>query len=129
VYGGMQKRKQRMKELDEGKISVEEARKARMKANAMDAFSVGLAALGIKGAYGEWKEVVEKRKENRHFKHECTERALKRQQRRSRSQGQGSGRYRWPDEIEHPDSQAHNSVSYHDGNPYGATTDTPQIAY
>jgi hypothetical protein len=120
-----------MKELDEGKITAEEARKARMKANTMDAFSVGLAALGIKGAYGEWKEANEKRKEISHFKHECAERAVKREMRRSRSQGQGQGygRHRWPDEIEHSGSQTHNGVSYHDGNPYGATTDTPQIAY
>jgi hypothetical protein len=128
VYGGVQKRKQRMKELEEGKITAEEARKRRIKANTRDAFSVGLAALGIKGAYGEWKEVNEKRKESSHFKHECAERAMKREMRRSRSQGHGSGRHRWPDEIEYPDSQAH-SFSYHDANPYGATTDTPQIAY
>ncbi|KAJ5137868.1 uncharacterized protein N7443_009841, partial [Penicillium atrosanguineum] len=129
VYGGVQKRKVRMKELEEGKITAEEARKRRMKANTMDAFAVGLAALGIKGAYGEWKEVNEKRKENSHFKHECAERAVKREQRRSRSQGHGPGRNRWPDEIEYPDSPAHNGVSYHDGNPYGATSDAPQIAY
>jgi hypothetical protein len=128
VYGGVQKRKQRMKELEEGKITPEEARKRRIKANTKDALSVGLAALGIKGAYGEWKEVNEKRKENSHFKHECAARAMKREMRRSRSQGHGSDRHRWPDEIEYPDSQVH-GFSYHDANPYGATTDTPQIAY
>lgn len=134
VYGGVQKRKQRLKELEEGKITAEEARKRRMKANTMDAFSIGLAALGIKGAYGEWKEVNDKRKENSHFKHKCAERAVKRQQRerqqrRSHSQGSAPSRNRWPDEIEYADSQAHNGFSYHDGNPYGASADAAQIAY
>jgi len=130
VYNGMQKRKKRMKELEEGKITAEEARKRRTKANTMDALSVGLAALGIKGAYGEWKEVNEKRKERSHFKHECAERATKRQMRRSHSQGDRSSRTRLPDEIEYPDSSSHNGFSYHDANPYGTSTDAPpQIAY
>ena len=54
VYGGIQKRKERMQQVKDGEITQEEARKRRIKANTMDAFSVGLAALGIKGAYSEW---------------------------------------------------------------------------
>lgn len=134
VYGGIQKRKKRMQQLKDGEITEEEARKGRAKANAMDAFSVGLAALGIKGAYSEWKEVNEKRKETKHFRDECAQRAAKREMRRCRSQGSSpNSRRRWPDEIEYPtDSHyGHGSggFSYHDGNPYGANSVEPAISY
>ncbi|OKP12173.1 hypothetical protein PENSUB_2333 [Penicillium subrubescens] len=132
VYGGIQKRKERMQQVKDGEITQEEARKRRIKANTIDAFSVGLAALGIKGAYGEWKEVNEKRKETKHFRDECAQRAIKREMRRCRSQGSApNSRRRWPDEIEYPDSHhGHGSgFSYNDGNPYGATSEAPAISY
>ncbi|KAJ5630802.1 uncharacterized protein N7484_010902 [Penicillium longicatenatum] len=114
LYGSVQKRKKRLQELEEGKITPEEARKLRMKANTLDAVSVGLAALGIKGAYAEWEEVNEKRKEHKHFQEECEERAKKRLIKRSRSQTTPK-RHRWPDEIEYPPSRngslAHNNAS------------------
>ncbi|KAJ5587738.1 uncharacterized protein N7459_003503 [Penicillium hispanicum] len=133
VYSSVQKRKERRKQVAEGEITPEEARKRRIKANTVDAFSVGLAALGIKGAYGEWKEVNEKRKESSHFQEECAHRAFKRQMQRARSHGPSS-RHRWPDEIEYANSshdlgKHHGGVTYHDGNPYGATGDAPAIAY
>jgi hypothetical protein len=128
LYGSMEKRKERMKQLKEGEITPEEARKRRMKANTKDAVSIGLAALGIKGAYEEWKEVVEKRKENTHFREECAQRAVKRERRRARSQG--APRHRWPDEIEYATSinERNDTPLYRDGNPYGAH-ETAQISY
>jgi hypothetical protein len=128
----MEKRKKRMQQLEEGEITPEEARKRRIKANSLDAVSIGLAALGIKGAYSEWKEVNEKRKENHHYQEECAHRAVKREQRRARSQGSGPSRKsRLPDEIEYAPS-ANNSYDrtpvYHDGNPYGVS-EAPQISY
>ncbi|KAJ5951125.1 uncharacterized protein N7479_009538 [Penicillium vulpinum] len=132
LYGSVEKRKKRMQQLKEGEITPEEARKRRMKANTKDAMSIGLAALGIKGAYGEWKEVMEKRKENTHFQEECAQRAIRRQRRRARSQGAPSHRHRWPDEIEYPplinESRNDNTPIYRDGNPYGAH-EAPQISY
>ncbi|KAJ5185645.1 hypothetical protein N7491_006485 [Penicillium cf. griseofulvum] len=131
LYGSMEKRKERMKQLKEGEITPEEARKRRMKANTKDAVSIGLAALGIKGAYEEWKEVVEKRKENTHFREECAQRAFRRERRRARSQGAPS-HHRWPDEIESApsinESRNDNTPLYRDGNPYGAH-ETAQISY
>ncbi|KAJ5740746.1 hypothetical protein N7493_000618, partial [Penicillium malachiteum] len=105
VYSGVEKRKKRMKELEEGKISPEEARKRRIKANTLDAASVGIAALGITGAYKEWQEVNEKRKEHQEFQKECEERAKKRLLKRSQSHA-SSTRHRWPDEIEYPSSRS-----------------------
>ncbi|KAJ5995419.1 hypothetical protein N7481_002396 [Penicillium waksmanii] len=134
VYGSVNKRKERMAQLKSGEISAEEARKQRMKANALDAASIGLAALGLKGAYGEWKEVNEKRKETNNFQQECVRRAMRRELKRNRSNSLPSY-HRWPDEIE--DAGAHDGYgghgnggfSYHDGNPYGATMDAPAISY
>ncbi|KAJ5767011.1 uncharacterized protein N7511_004627 [Penicillium nucicola] len=132
LYGSMEKRKKRMQQLKEGEITPEEARKRRIKANSLDAVSLGLAALGIKGAYGEWKEVNEKRKENHTFQDECAHRRVKREMRRTRSQGGGSHRKsRWPDEIESAPStnDLHGRTPvYHDDNPYGVT-EAPQISY
>ncbi|KAJ5086470.1 hypothetical protein NUU61_007777 [Penicillium alfredii] len=122
VYGSVEKRKERMQQLKEGEITPEEARKKRLKANTHDAVSIGLAALGIKGAYKEWKEVNEKRKETNNFQSECAMRAAKRQMRRAHSHSAApSSRHRWPDEIEYAPSS---SDSWHDhapgsGNLYG----------
>ncbi|KAJ5459267.1 hypothetical protein N7530_011211 [Penicillium desertorum] len=131
IYGSMEKRKERQKQLKEGEITPEEARRHRMKANTKDAVSIGLAALGIKGAYSEWKEVMEKSKENTHFREECAQRAVRRERRRARSQGAPS-RHRWPDEIEYApstnDSRSDHTIFYHDGNPYGAH-EAQQISY
>lgn len=132
LYGSMEKRKKRMHQLKEGEITPEEARKRRIKANSLDAVSIGLAALGIKGAYSEWKEVNEKRKENHHYQEECAQRAIKRERRRARSQGNGPSRKtRWPDEIEYAPSTNDSfdrTPVYHDGNPYGVS-EVPQISY
>ena len=122
VYGSVQKRKKRMQELEEGKITPEEARKRKIKANTLDAFSVGLAALGIKGAYSEWEEVNEKRKEHKHFQEECEERKKKRLLKRSHSQSTPK-RHRWPDEIEYPASR-NGSLAYNN-----ASTEPAQISY
>jgi hypothetical protein len=132
LYGSMEKRKKRMQMLKEGEITPDEARKRRLKANTMDAVGIGFAALGIKGAYDEWKEVVEKRKENNHFQEKCAHRAVKRELRRAHSQGPASTRHRWPDEIEHApstnESWTDHTPVYRDGNPYGAH-EAPQISY
>ncbi|OQE82485.1 hypothetical protein PENNAL_c0036G02765 [Penicillium nalgiovense] len=132
IYGSVEKRKERQKRLKEGEITPEEARKHRMKANTKDAVSIGLAALGIKGAYSEWKEVMEKSKENTHFREECAQRAVRRERRRARSQGAPSRHHRWPDEIEYApstnDSRSDHTTFYRDGNPYAAH-EAPQISY
>ncbi|CAL5870899.1 uncharacterized protein PFLUO_LOCUS5140 [Penicillium psychrofluorescens] len=128
VYSRYDKRKKRMEQLESGEITAEEARKRKMKANATDAIGVGLAALGIKGAYGEWKEVHEKRKEHKCFRDECAKREQKREMRRSHSQGATSSRRsRWPDEIE-PARGSSNTLNYRDGNPFDARS-TAQISY
>jgi hypothetical protein len=113
VHQGVEKRKKRHKAVEEGKMSPEEARKLRMKANLSDAASVGIAALGVRGAYSEWKEAKEKFHEHDCFKNKCAERHNKRLQRnQKRSQSHGPSR----------SSQSNGSPDdyhYYDENPYG----------
>ncbi len=63
VYSSMEARDKRHKEVEEGKISAEDARKKKNKARLQDAAAIGIAALGIKSAYSEWQEVQENREE------------------------------------------------------------------
>lgn len=66
VYQSMEKRNARHKAVKAGRLSPEEARKLKSKALLQDAASVGIAALGIKGAISEMKEA-------REISHECSE--------------------------------------------------------
>lgn len=107
VVKSIEKRKKRQEQLKEGKITPEEARKRKQKALLGDAASIGLAALGIKGAISEWKEAKEKREEAHKFMHECEERRRKREARRTRSHS-----------ASYP-SRRHGS-EYSDANPYSS---------
>jgi hypothetical protein len=61
VYSSMEAHEKRHKMVAEGEMTPEEARKKQTKAWVQDAAAVGIAALGIKGAFSEWKEMKEHR--------------------------------------------------------------------
>ncbi|WPG99613.1 Hypothetical protein R9X50_00243100 [Acrodontium crateriforme] len=63
VYSSMEAHEKRHRLVAEGEMSPEEARKKQTKAWVQDAAAVGIAALGIKGAFSEWKEMKEQRRE------------------------------------------------------------------
>lgn len=63
VYSSMEARDKRHEEVAKGEMSPEEARKKKNRARLQDAAAIGIAALGIKGAYSEWQEVQENRHE------------------------------------------------------------------
>ena len=70
-----------------GEMSPEEARKRKNKTRLQDAAAIGIAALGIKGAYSEWQEV----QENRHELAEAQkERQRNHQKRQEKLQKHGS---------------------------------------
>ena len=124
VHGSMEARKKNRKEVMEGKMSPEEARKKKSKALLQEAAAIGIATLGIKGAVSEWKEVNEKRKEFREAK---TRLAEKREHRRVKLQRQKSERNSEPNlgqrylyEGDYDDDRRHNDRGprYYDGNPY-----------
>lgn len=81
VYQSMEKRKKRQKAVREGLLSPEEAKKLKQKAMWQDAASVGIAALGIKGAISEMQEVAEVRHEVKEWE---TSKEERRQRRRDR---------------------------------------------
>ena len=94
VYASMEARDKRHMEVAKGELSPEEARKKKNKARIQDAAAIGIAALGIKGAYSEWQEVQENRHElaeqmeERKKRHE---KRLKRIQKQSNGGGGGGG--------------------------------------
>jgi hypothetical protein len=61
VYSSMEAHEKRHKLVAEGEMTPEVARKKQTKAWVQDAAAVGIAALGIKGAFSEWKEMKEHR--------------------------------------------------------------------
>ena len=61
VYSSMEAHEKRHKLVAEGEMTPEEARKKQTKAWVQDAAAVGIAALGIKGAFSEWKDMQEQR--------------------------------------------------------------------
>ena len=78
VYKSLKARDARANEVATGEMSPQEARKKKNKARLQDAASIGIAALGIKGAYSEWKEM----REQRHEAHEFDEKRKERHERR-----------------------------------------------
>ena len=78
VYKSMEARDKRHEEVAKGEITEAEARKKKNKARLQDAAAIGIAALGIKGAYSEWQEVQEHREELAKLKKERQERHEKR---------------------------------------------------
>ena len=86
VYSSMEARDKRHAEVAAGDISPEQARKQRNKARLQDAAAIGIAALGIKGAYSEWQEVQEHRQE-------LAEQNKSRQERHEKRVQRGVGKY------------------------------------
>lgn len=83
LYESQKKRKERMKQLKNGSISPEEARKQRLMGNLKDAAGLSLAALGIKKTIDEWKEAAKTHSEYMTHHVKCKERASKRERRRA----------------------------------------------
>lgn len=101
LYSSMEARDKRHAEVAKGEMSPEEAQRLRRKAQLQDVAAVGIAALGIKGAYSEWQEVQESRKEVLEMKAEQAKRHEKREKKRSKygstygsQRNGGDGRYR-----------------------------------
>ncbi|KAI9734178.1 MAG: hypothetical protein M1818_006615 [Claussenomyces sp. TS43310] len=91
VYQSVEKRNERHKAVKEGEMSPEEAHKLKVKARLQDAASIGIAALGIKGAISEWKEMREMRKECNEFESKKGERHRKRLERQAKLKNGSSG--------------------------------------
>lgn len=84
VYKSMEKRKARKEAVKEGLLSPQEAKKLKAKAIMQDAASVGIAAIGIKGALAELKEAREMTHEFREWRSEKDRRHEKRIEKRKK---------------------------------------------
>jgi hypothetical protein len=133
VYQSMEKRNARHKAVQEGEMTPEVARKLRTKAALQDVASIGIAALGIKGAISEIKEANEIRRECREFSSKKEERHKKRIERLQKSSSSGGnsnngsvngGGRRNSD----PDSYYDQGPVYRDGNPYSSLP-APPVGY
>ncbi|KAF2731173.1 hypothetical protein EJ04DRAFT_472439 [Polyplosphaeria fusca] len=126
VYSSMQASEKRRKLVSEGEMSPEEARKRKSKNMLQDAAAVGIAALGIKSAFGEWKEM----NEQRHSVKELEDRRRKRRKNRERREKEArqnaltgigapmANPYAYP-------VAAQPYPSYADANPYAAMPPPP----
>ncbi|KAK5104241.1 hypothetical protein LTS08_002128 [Lithohypha guttulata] len=84
VHDSMEKRQRRKRALKEGTISKEEAQQHKTRDHMQEAASIGLAALGLKGAYSEWKEVKGQMDEDKEQKEKNIRHARKRSARRAK---------------------------------------------
>lgn len=136
IYQSMEKRGARHKAVQEGEMTPEEARKLKAKATLQDAASVGIAALGIKGAISEIKEANEMRHECREFREKKEERHKKRVERQKAGKGANktnTGRRRASENYQQaPNSRRYDDYGpprYTDGNPYASTLPVPPVGY
>lgn len=131
VYQSMDKRQKRQKALREGRITAEEAEKLKNRAILQDVASVGVAALGIKGAISELKEAREKAAEVNEWKEEKEQRHRKRLERLRQlkaDDGRDYGRQRadiWYPAAPTRAGRYDEGPRYIDGNPYSALPPTP----
>ncbi len=96
VYSSMEARDKRHMEVAKGEMTAEDARKRKNKARIQDAAAIGIAALGIKGAYSEWQEVQEHRHELAEQQEERKKRHEKRLKKMQKSSGGGRSRSEAP---------------------------------
>lgn len=130
VYTSMEASEKRRKLVAEGEMSPEEARKRKSKNMLQDAAAVGIAALGIKSAFSEWKEM----NEQRHSVKELEMRRRKRRKQRERREkearmnasmggpGQNNG---MANPYAYPVAANSYPTSYNDANPYGSMPPPP----
>ncbi|KAK8050031.1 hypothetical protein PG994_011761 [Apiospora phragmitis] len=126
VYQSMEKRNARHKAVKEGRLTPMEAKKLKSKAIMQDAASVGIAAMGIKGAISEMKEAREQGQQVKEWNQEKQRRHERRMERLQRANSSHYGRSR--DDDWHSPAPARESrydddygPRYSDGNPYSVT--------
>ncbi|KAF2656560.1 hypothetical protein K491DRAFT_691944 [Lophiostoma macrostomum CBS 122681] len=128
VYSSMEASEKRRKLVSENKMSPEEARKAKSKNMLQDAAAVGIAALGIKSAFSEWKEM----NEQRHSVKELETRRRKRRKARERREREarqnamnGVGMNGMANPYAYPVAANPYPTTYADANPYAAVPPPP----
>ncbi|KAI0905558.1 hypothetical protein F4823DRAFT_132287 [Ustulina deusta] len=130
VYQSVEARNARHKAVQQGRLSPQEAKKLKSKAIMQDVASVGLAALGIRGAISEVKEAREQAKSISEWKQKREGRHQRRIERLKRANDDHHGRSRIDGWATSSPPQEHRYVDvprYVDGNPYSAALPAPPI--
>jgi len=130
----MKEEEEKRRLLREGEISKEQAEKEKNKNRLQDVASVGIAALGMKGAYSEWQEMREHRHEMKEEEEKRSRHRAKREARRRKSmiaaqQYRNSGYAGSMPNLVTPAYTGYGGphsagpvTTYYDGNPYGAVS-------
>ncbi|PSN72719.1 hypothetical protein BS50DRAFT_606646 [Corynespora cassiicola Philippines] len=127
VYSSMVASEKRRKMVSEGEMTPEEARKRKSKNMLQDAAAVGIAALGIKSAFSEWKEM----QEQRHTVHDLERRRRKRRKARELREKEArqnalGGQNGMANPYAYPvAANPYPPTTYADANPYGAVPPPP----
>ncbi|ROW16245.1 hypothetical protein VPNG_01832 [Cytospora leucostoma] len=111
VYQSVEKRKARQKAVKEGRLSPEEAKKLKSKALLQDVASVGIAALGVKGAISELKEAREMSHECSVFQQEKEERHKRRRERLERLAREKQKKLQYPSENDYGGDESDDGAS------------------
>ena len=137
LYASMEARDKRHDQVKKGTLSPEDAKKEMNKARLQDAAAIGIAALGIKGAYGKWQGAQATHqgyKEHKKAKKERHQKRLERSEKGKSRHGSPDGRYgkdyqsdggyggpgRRIENGPARDGNRNTSLTrYQDGNPYG----------
>lgn len=130
VYSSMVASEKRHKLVMEGEMSPEEARKRKSKNMLQDAAAVGIAALGIKSAFSEWKEMNEQRRSVKELEEKRRKRRKAREKREREQRLNGFGQhphaYGYPGPAAgYPPAAYPPPTAYADGNPYAAIPPPP----
>lgn len=136
VYSSMVASEKRRTLVSEGEMSPEEARKRKSKNMLQDAAAVGIAALGIKSAYSEWKEMNEQRHsvkelEARRRKRRKLREKREREARQNALGGMNGIQNGYANPYAYPVAANPGyppTTSYADGNPYSAMPPPPMGA-
>jgi hypothetical protein len=126
VYSSMVASENRRKLVSEGEMSPEESRKRKSKNMLQDAAAVGIAALGIKSAYSEWKEMNEQRNSVKELETRRRKRRKARERREKEARQDalnGVGQNGMANPYAYPGSYP--APSYADANPYGQVPPPP----
>jgi len=127
VYSSMVASEKRRRLVGEGEMSPEEARKRKSKNMLQDAAAVGIAALGIKSAFSEWKGM----NEQRHVVHELEAKRRKRRKQRERRERETRQNAFGMNGLANQYSAYHVAqpypTTYADANPYSTGVPPPPI--
>lgn len=128
VVKSMGERKKRYKAVAQGDMKPKQARREKNKARLQDAVSIGVAALGIKGAASEWKEIKEKARTAAELKATQERHRQKREARRLKLLSMGM-QDRLAGSAPALSSQGYGFMpggpTYFDGNPYDTSHYSP----